>query len=155
MLVRDAMTPHAEWISPDISLTEVALRMRNQHIGCLPVGEKDRLIGMITDRDLACRGVAEGLNPSTAQARQVMTNGITWCFEDETVDEAAQRMEEKQIHHMPVLSRQKRMVGILSLSSRRRISFGAAPRRCRRAAPPFPLAPARRLVTGTDQRHQT
>jgi CBS domain-containing protein len=116
MLVRDAMTPHAEWISPDISLTEVALRMRNQHIGCLPVGEKDRLIGMITDRDLACRGVAEGLNPGTAKARQVMTNGITWCFEDETVDEAAQRMEEKQIHHMPVLSRQKRMVGILSLS---------------------------------------
>jgi CBS domain-containing protein len=116
MLVREAMTPQAEWINPDISLTEVALRMRDKGIGCLPVGEKDRLIGMITDRDLACRAVAEGLDPKTSKARQVMTKGITWCFEDESVDDAARRMEEKQIHHMPVLSRQKRIVGILSLS---------------------------------------
>ena len=116
MFVREAMTLHAEWISPDISLTEVALTMRDKEIGCLPVGEKDRLIGIITDRDLACRAVAEGLNPKTSKARAVMTKGITWCFEDESVDEAALRMEEKKIHHMPVLSRQKRIVGILSLS---------------------------------------
>src|ERR671910_634938 len=64
----------------------------------------------------ACRAVADGLNPQTAKARDVMTKGITWCFDDESVDDAVQRMEEKQIHHMPVLNRQKRMVGILSLA---------------------------------------
>jgi CBS domain-containing protein len=116
MLVREAMTPHAEWINPDISLTEVALRMRDKGIGCLPVGEKDRLVGMITDRDLACRAVAVGLDPKTSKAREVMTKGITWCFDDESVEDACRRMEEKQIHHMPVLSRQKRIIGILSLS---------------------------------------
>ena len=116
MLIREAMTPEAEWITPDIPLNDAALRMRDKNIGCLPVGEDDRLIGMITDRDLACRAVADGLNPQTAEARDVMTKGITWCFDDESVDDAVQRMEEKQIHHMPVLNRQKRMVGILSLS---------------------------------------
>jgi CBS domain-containing protein len=116
MLVREAMTPHAEWISPDILLTEVACTMRDKNIGCLPVGENDRLIGMITDRDLACRAVADGADPKTTAAREVMTKGITWCFEDEDVKEAAQRMAEKQIHHVPVLNRQKRMIGILSLS---------------------------------------
>ncbi len=116
MLVREAMTPHAEWITPDISLAEVARRMRDNAIGCLPVGENDRLIGMITDRDLVCRGVAEGLDCNADKAHQVMTRGITWCFEDESVDDALARMEEKQIHHMPVLSRQKRIIGILSLS---------------------------------------
>jgi CBS domain-containing protein len=116
MLIREAMTLHAEWIEPSISLVEVARKMRDNKIGCLPVGEEDRLIGMITDRDLACRGVAEGLDPKTTKAREVMTKGITWCFDDESINEAVQRMEEKEIHHMPVISRQMRMVGILSLS---------------------------------------
>jgi CBS domain-containing protein len=116
MLIREAMAPDAEWITPDISLAEAALRMRDRNIGCLPVGENDRLVGIITDRDLACRAVADGLDPRTTKAREVMTKGITWCFDDESVDDAVQRMEQKQIHHMPVLDRQKRMVGILSLS---------------------------------------
>ena len=116
MLVRDAMTAHAEWISPDISLTEVARKMRDAKIGCLPVGENDRLIGMITDRDLACRGCAEGADPNTTKARKVMTAGITWCFEDDDVRDATRRMAEEQIHHVPVMNREKRMIGILSLS---------------------------------------
>lgn len=116
MFVRDAMTPHAEWIDPQVSLIDVARRMRDHNIGCLPVGENDRLIGIITDRDLACRAVAEGVDLTTAEAREVMTKGITWCFDDESVDDAVERMEEKQIHHMPVLNRQKRIIGILSLS---------------------------------------
>ena len=116
MFVRDAMTPHAEWIDPQVSLIDVARRMRDHNIGCLPVGENDRLIGMITDRDLACRAVAEGVDLTTAKAREVMTKGITWCFDDESVDDAVERMEKKQIHHMPVLDRQKRIIGILSLS---------------------------------------
>jgi CBS domain-containing protein len=116
MLVRDAMTSHAEWVSPDLTLVEVGRRMRDKSIGCLPVGDNDRLIGMITDRDLACRGIAEGADPKTTKAFDVMTKGITWCFDDQGLDEAAHLMEEKQIHHLPVLNREKRMVGILSLA---------------------------------------
>ena len=116
MLTREAMTAHAEWIAPDLSLTETAVRMRDNNIGCLPVGENDRLIGMITDRDIVCRAVAQGLDPKTATARDVMTQGITWCFDDETVADLVERMEQKQIHHIPVLNRDKRMVGVVSLS---------------------------------------
>jgi CBS domain-containing protein len=116
MLVREAMTPHAEWITPDTTLVEAAIKLRDKGIGCLPVGENDRLIGMITDRDLACRAVASGADPKRTIVRQTMTEGIVCCFDDESLDEAVHRMEEKGIHHMPVLSRQKRMVGVLSLS---------------------------------------
>jgi CBS domain-containing protein len=116
MLVRDAMTSHAEWIDPDTTLKDAAQRMRDQHIGCLPIGKDDRLVGMLTDRDLVCRAVAQGLDPATTKVDEVMTKGITWCFDDETVDETVERMEQKQIHHVPVLNRQKRMTGILSLS---------------------------------------
>jgi len=116
MLVREAMTQHAEWIGPELSLTEVAQTMRDKGIGCVPVGADDRMVGMITDRDLACRAVADGLNPKTAKAKQVMTKGVTWCFDDDNVESAVRRMEEKKIHHMPVINHQKRLIGILSLS---------------------------------------
>lgn len=115
MQIKEAMTPHAEWISPDVSLTDVAKLMRDKGIGCVPVGENDRLVGMITDRDITCRGVAGGVDLNTATARDVMSPGITWCFEDSDLSDAAQLMEQKQIHHLPVLNRQKRMVGILSV----------------------------------------
>jgi CBS domain-containing protein len=115
MFVKEAMTSHAEWVSPDLSLTEVARRMRDNKIGCLPVGDKDRLIGMITDRDIACRAVAEGSYLAKTKARDVMTNGITYCFDDQTLEDAVRVMQEKGIHHLPVLNRSKRMVGILAL----------------------------------------
>ena len=70
MFARDVMTPEAEWIAPDLSLAEVGRIMRDKCIGCLPVGENDRLIGIITDRDLACRAVADGFDPNTTQAYQ-------------------------------------------------------------------------------------
>jgi CBS domain-containing protein len=116
MLVHEAMAPHAEWITADITLKDAAQRMRDHNIGCLPIGENDRLVGMLTDRDLACRAVAQGLDATTTQVSAVMTKGVTWCFDDETVDDVVERMEQKQIHHIPVLNRQKRMIGILSLS---------------------------------------
>lgn len=115
MLVKDAMTLHATWIAPDTSLVEVAKLMRDQGIGCLPIGENDRLVGMITDRDVVCRGVADGADPARVKARDVMSKGVKWCFEDQKVDEAAQMMDNKQIHHLPVLNREKRMVGMLSV----------------------------------------
>lgn len=116
MFVQEAMTDRALWITPDITLIQAARKMRDENIGCLPVGENDRLIGMITDRDLACRAVAEGADPARTKVRDVMTRGIAYCFADDNVTDAIQRMEEKRIHHMPVLNSQKRMVGILSLS---------------------------------------
>jgi CBS domain-containing protein len=116
MLVHEAMTRHAEWITPDMSLKDAAQRMRDQDIGCLPIGEGDRLVGMLTDRDIAYRAVAKGLDAGATKVGDVMTKGVTWCFEDETVDEIVQRMEQKQIHHLPVLNREKRMIGLISMS---------------------------------------
>ena len=116
MLVREAMTEHAEWITPDATLLEAACKMRDKGIGCLPIGENDRLVGMITDRDLACRAVAGGLDAKRTTVRQVMTKGIVWCFEDEDLAKAVKKMEDKAIHHMPILSHEKRMIGLLSLS---------------------------------------
>jgi CBS domain-containing protein len=116
MLVRDAMTSHAEWITPDSTLIEAARKLRDKGIGCLPVGENDRLIGMITDRDLACRAVAAGLDAKKKTVADIMTKGIVWCFDDDDLGKAVKKMEDKQIHHIPVMSREKRMVGLLSLS---------------------------------------
>ncbi|MBI3709776.1 MAG: CBS domain-containing protein [Proteobacteria bacterium] len=110
------MTTKVEWINPDLTVREAARRMKENEVGCLPVGEHDRLVGMITDRDIVCRAVAEGTDPAKAKARDVMSKGITWCFDDQNIEEAIHLMDEKHIHHLPVLSRQKRMVGILSLS---------------------------------------
>ena len=115
MLVRDAMTSKAEWITPDLPIREVAARLCTQGIGCLPVGENDRLIGMITDRDIVRRGVATGADPSVMTSREVMSTRIVYCFDDESVESAAQLVEKRQVHHLPVLNREKRMVGILSM----------------------------------------
>jgi CBS domain-containing protein len=117
MYVREVMTTRAEWIAPTLTVAEAAQKMRDHKIGCLPVGENDRLVGMLTDRDIVCRAVADGADLKTTKAADVMTKGITYCFDDDTVDTAIDQLEAKQIHHMPVLSRQqKRMIGILSLS---------------------------------------
>lgn len=116
MLVKDVMTTEVEWIAPTLSIKEVARLMKDKNIGCLPVGENDRLIGMITDRDLVHRGLAEGSDPNSTTARQIMSKGITWCFEDQTLDEAGHLMDERQIHHLPVMNREKRLVGIVCLA---------------------------------------
>lgn len=115
MLVRDAMTANAEWVAPDLPIREVATRMRGQHIGCLPVGENDRIIGMITDRDLAHRAVATGADPSATPAREVMSHRIVYGFDDDTLESAARLMREKEVHHLPILNRNKRMVGMLTM----------------------------------------
>lgn len=113
-LVKNLMTAHAEWVGADTPVREVARKMRDKGIGWLPVGEHDRLIGMITDRDIACRAVADGLDLSKVKARDVMSKGVTWCFEDQSDAEATKLMESKNIRHLPVLSRAKRIVGMLS-----------------------------------------
>jgi CBS-domain-containing membrane protein len=89
--------------------------MRDNRIGCVPVGENDRLIGMITDRDITCRAAAAGDDLKAVTARDVMSQGMFFCFEDEGIDKAIRLMRDKEVHHLTVLNRQKRMVGVVSL----------------------------------------
>lgn len=116
MKVQEAMTPEAHWISPEITLKEAAAKMREKNIGALPVGENDRLIGLVTDRDVCCRAVAKGLDPHKARVRDVMSKKISYCFDDEDVMDAAHMMEDKGIRRLAVLNRKKRIVGILTVS---------------------------------------
>jgi len=115
MIVKEVMSGHVQWIAPDIPISEVARLMRDGGIGCVPIGENDRLIGMITDRDITCRAVADSDDLSGVTARDVMSQGMFYCFEDENIEKAARVMREKEVHHLPVLNRQKRMVGLVSL----------------------------------------
>lgn len=109
------MTRHARCIDPESPLVAAAKQMRELNVGALPICENDRLVGMVTDRDLALRGVGEALDPRSTPIRAVMTPGIIYIFEDQDVEEAARLMEVKQIRRLPVLNREKRLVGIVSL----------------------------------------
>lgn len=115
MKVKDAMHKGAQWVSPDTPLTEVARKMKELDVGSIPVGENDRLVGMVTDRDIACRAVADGRDCDAVTAREVMTDGIIFCRDMEDLDDALRIMEQKQIRRLPVINEQKRLVGMLSL----------------------------------------
>jgi len=115
MQVRDVMTSHAECIRPEATLQEAARRMKELDVGSLPVCDHDRLAGLITDRDIAVRSVAEGHDPKSDAVRDTMTPGVVYCFEDQDVTEAADLMQDNQIRRLPVLNRDKRLVGIVSL----------------------------------------
>jgi CBS domain-containing protein len=115
MKVSDVMTRDVECISPDTTIREAAQKMSNLDVGPLPVCDNDRLAGMLTDRDITVRAVAQGADPNHTTVRDVMTREILWCFEDEDVQRAAQQMREKQVRRLLVLNRDKRLVGIVSL----------------------------------------
>jgi CBS domain-containing protein len=115
MKVREAMHQGAQWVSPDTSIRELARLMREHDIGSVPIGENDRLVGMVTDRDIVCRGVADAKDLDNLKARDVMSEGIFYCREDADLQEAVRLMEEKQIRRLPVIDQNKRMVGILAL----------------------------------------
>lgn len=112
--VKDVMSQDVKVISPEATIKEAAQKMRDGDFGMLPVGEDDRMIGAISDRDIAIRAVAEGNDPTT-KVRDTMSGGIVWVFEDDSVDEAARIMSENQIRRLPVVNRDKRLVGIVSL----------------------------------------
>lgn len=115
MRVKEIMSKKVTWIGPDMSLQDAAKKMQSLDVGCLPVGKNDKLVGMVTDRDITCRAVAKGRNPAKTTIAKVMSKGVTYCFDDEDIKNAAHLMEKRQIHRLPVLNREKRMVGILSL----------------------------------------
>ncbi|HYT90492.1 MAG TPA: CBS domain-containing protein [Gemmataceae bacterium] len=115
MQVSEVMTRGAECIPPDATLQQAAERMKALDVGALPVCDNDRLAGMLTDRDITVRSVAEGHDPRKDHVRDAMTPEIVYCFEDQDVAEAARIMKEKQIRRLPVLNRDKRLTGIVSL----------------------------------------
>jgi CBS domain-containing protein len=115
MQVSDVMTPSVHFVHPEQTLHEVARIMAELNIGALPVGEKNRLVGMVTDRDIVVRGLAAGMEAS-AKVREVMSPQVKYCYEDEKVDHVAHNMGEIQVRRLPVMNRDKRLVGIVSLS---------------------------------------
>ncbi|HLK80564.1 MAG TPA: CBS domain-containing protein [Xanthobacteraceae bacterium] len=114
MKVSEIMTRDVFLASPGQKLRDVAAEMERHDIGVLPVGDNDRLVGMITDRDIAVRGISHGLGPD-APVRDVMSAEVKYCFEDDDVDDIAQNMAIEQIRRLPVLNDKKRLVGIVSL----------------------------------------
>src|SRR5665811_1261775 len=112
--LKDLMSRDVQIISPDGTIKEAAQQMRKGNFGMMPVGENDRMIGAISDRDIAIRAVADGKDPST-KVRDAMSEGIVWASEDDSVDNAAQIMSQHQIRRLPVVDRDKRLVGIVAL----------------------------------------
>ena len=115
MKVSEIMTSGAHCVGPDVSLIRAATLMRELNVGSLPVCEGTRLMGMITDRDIAVRGVAEGRELDGTPVRAIMSPEVIYAYEDQDLADAARVMEMNQIRRLPVLSRDKRLVGILSL----------------------------------------
>src|ERR671924_1614192 len=115
MQVAEIMTRDPEVITSDFILKDAALKMRELDVGMLPVRSDDRLVGMLTDRDITVRATAEGRIPARTKVGNVMTKAVVYCFDDQDIADAAKLMQEKQIRRLPVLSRQKRLVGIVSL----------------------------------------
>ena len=112
--LKDLMSRDVKVISPDMTIRDAAKKMRDGDFGMMPVGEDDRLIGTISDRDIAIRAVAEGKDAATS-VRDVMSEGVAWAYEDDSVEEAAKIMSERQVRRLPVVDRNKRLVGIVAL----------------------------------------
>ena len=124
MKVKQAMHKGVQWVSPGTFIENLAQLMREHDIGAIPIGENDRLIGMVTDRDLVCRCLAMGLDPKTTTARDVMTKGMVFCLDRQELDDAARLMQTKKVRRLPVINAKKRMIGMLSLGD----VYHAAPR---------------------------
>jgi CBS domain-containing protein len=114
MQIRDAMSSDVRIANPNQSIRDAATLMAEIDAGVLPVGENDRLVGMITDRDIALRAIAQGKGPDTP-VRQVMSEEVKYCFEDDDIDQVAQNMADLKVRRLPVLNESKRLVGIVSL----------------------------------------
>ena len=117
MRVSEAMTREVRVANPGQSIREVAKIMAEIDAGAMPVGDNDRLVGMITDRDIAIRAVALGKGPDTPVRDVMSTEQVLFCYEDEELDHVAKNMSEQQVRRLPVVNREKRLVGIVSLGN--------------------------------------
>lgn len=116
MQVKEIMTCSVETINADASLVEAAQKMRSLEVGALPIWENDKLVGMITDRDITIRGVADEKNPSSTSVKEIMTADVCCCFEEDDLCDAAGMMEEMSIHRLLVVNSDDEPVGFVSLS---------------------------------------
>lgn len=114
MLVRDIMSRDVDVLSPEARIMEAARHMRDRDIGSIPIAENDRLVGMLTDRDIVTRHLAAGHDGDGA-VREAMTDAILYCYENQDIDDVARNMSEQAVRRLPVLDRGKRLVGIVSL----------------------------------------
>ena len=114
MKIKDVMTQDVSFVTPDAPVAEVAQRMRDDDIGAVPVVENDRMIGMVTDRDIVIRCVASG-SLQGATARMAMSPRVLYCYDDQSVNEILENMAEQQVRRLPVVNRDKRLVGVVSI----------------------------------------
>ena len=116
MQVQEIMTSNAETINSDANLVEAAQKMKMLEVGALPVWETDELVGMITDRDIILRAIAEGKDPSSTYINEIMTREVFTCLEDDDIHDAAEMMEQNSIHRLLVLNSNNEAVGFVSLA---------------------------------------
>jgi len=135
MKVSDAMSRDVRVIAPDQSIAEAAQIMAEIDAGSLPVGDNDRLVGMLTDRDIAIRAVAKKSGPDT-KVRDVMSTDVKYCFEDETIEHVAENMGDMQLRRLPVVNREKRLVGIVSIGDIGNVKPGRAGEALKRVTSP-------------------
>jgi CBS domain-containing protein len=126
MQIRDAMTKGVRVARPDAPVMELAKRMRDEDIGSIPVAENDKLIGMVTDRDIVTRCVAETPDVSQIRARDVMSPKVLYCFENDSVVDVLANMREQQVRRLPVVNRDKRLVGVVSIGDLSQIEAQSA-----------------------------
>lgn len=113
--IKDVMTLEVVTLAPTAKAKDAAALMRSLNIGAIPICEGTRLMGMVTDRDLVLRVMAEGLNPEHETIQTIMTSDVDYCYEDQTVEEAAQVMQDRQVRRLPIINRENELVGIVSL----------------------------------------
>jgi len=113
--IKDVMSANFKWMAPDSPVSQVAQQMRDMDCGFMPLAENDKMVGMITDRDITIRAVAEGKNPADVQARDIMTAKTYYCYDDQDIEEVCNNMGEIQVRRLPVVNRDKRLVGIVSM----------------------------------------
>jgi CBS domain-containing protein len=113
--LKEIMTPQVDVISPDATAEDASTRMKDLNIGAIPVCDGDGLIGMLTDRDLVVRVMAQRRDPKAVRVGEAMTPDVSYCFEDDDIEKAAHVMSQKQIRRLPILSKSKKLVGIVSL----------------------------------------
>ena len=129
MNVGQVMTTQVSWVGPDFTLPEIARRMRADDIGSVPVAHNDRLIGMVTDRDIVLRAVADGGEIERVTARQVMSASVLYCYESDNVAAVLKNMGDNQVRRLPVVDRDKRLVGVVSLGDLSRAAHEKARQR--------------------------
>ncbi|MGE0622843.1 MAG: CBS domain-containing protein [Pseudomonadales bacterium] len=115
MQINEIMTKQVDYASPQATLLDLATRMREQDVGAIPIAENDRLIGMVTDRDIVVRGVAANTSLDGLTAKEVMTDNLLWCYDNQSVDEVLANMGEQKVRRLPVINKDKQLVGMISL----------------------------------------